>query len=456
MTTEATRALLLLSAPLGDPAAPVLGVPERRRLESWLRRAGATLPVLGSPAALDRLCAADPPPVPASRLRGLLDRATALDAALSGWADRALQPVGLFDDRYPRRLKRRLGSDAPPVLLLRGDPATLNRGGTALFGAPPPRLAAALLAASGESGSPLLCAAGDPAADLLPTGPAGGGAPVLFTATADPVPAAAALHPVPVSGAGIATVLVPVPPLLPLAAPALDPAFLALLLADAVLLCPDADADVLPPLPLLRVLEARWLPVWLHPPADPRFATLLRLGARPLDAVAARRSDLLRHLRSADPAAADHAAAPRVPPPSRPRLVPSAGFAEAAAPFGNSGHGPVAPPPILFRPTPVPGGPGAGLPAGPRSGPRLVASNGRRAVAPDRPAPVPPPAEILLAAFLSVLPGVLRGGPLGITPLCEALGLSREQCEAWLLRAEGRRAVLFDPATRLYSLPPPV
>ena len=68
------------------------------------------------------------------RIQRLLDRGFLLAQAVERWRARALWIVTRADPDYPRRLKARMGGNAPPVLYGCGDRTILERGGLAVVG----------------------------------------------------------------------------------------------------------------------------------------------------------------------------------------------------------------------------------------------------------------------------------------------------------------------------------
>ena len=133
-----TRAILLLTAPLiisrerrssPKPLAPG----EYNRLASRLRdlrRQPADLLGDGAGALIEesRL------DLDAERLGRLLDRGFLLSQAMERWRARALWVTSRADTDYPRRLKERLGGQAPPVLYGCGNRENLDSGGLAVVG----------------------------------------------------------------------------------------------------------------------------------------------------------------------------------------------------------------------------------------------------------------------------------------------------------------------------------
>ena len=134
-----TRAILLLTAPLiagqGKHKSSVkpLGAGEYRRLARRLRelqRQPADLLEPGAGEIVDD-CRIGPDP---QRLERLLGRGFLLVQAVERWRTRAIWVLSRADAGYPRRLKQRLGEDAPPVLYGCGDAGILGVGGLAVVG----------------------------------------------------------------------------------------------------------------------------------------------------------------------------------------------------------------------------------------------------------------------------------------------------------------------------------
>ncbi len=131
------QAILLLTAPLitgrGKPSADPLTAAEYRLLARRLRelqRQPADLLTRDSKAILkDCRFGRDP-----DRIERLLDRGFLLSQAVERWRTRAIWVVSRADGAYPRRLKKRLGEEAPPILYGCGDPTILDAGGLAVVG----------------------------------------------------------------------------------------------------------------------------------------------------------------------------------------------------------------------------------------------------------------------------------------------------------------------------------
>lgn len=131
------QAILLLTAPLivgrNRPSANPLSAAEYRRLARRLRelkRQPADLLEPGAEELVEECCS----DWDSARLERLLGRGFLLSQAMEHWRTRAIWVVSRADSRYPRRLKKRLGEDAPPVLYGGGDAAILDTGGLAVVG----------------------------------------------------------------------------------------------------------------------------------------------------------------------------------------------------------------------------------------------------------------------------------------------------------------------------------
>ena len=132
-----TQAILLLTAPLiagrGKPSTSPLGVGEYRRLARRLRdleRQPADLLDSGWREILKE-CRVG---LDHERLERLLGRGFLLSQAMERWQARAIWVRSRADADYPRRLKKGLGEEAPPVLYGCGDAASLDAGGLAVVG----------------------------------------------------------------------------------------------------------------------------------------------------------------------------------------------------------------------------------------------------------------------------------------------------------------------------------
>jgi len=69
-----------------------------------------------------------------ARVSALLGRGTALALAMEKWLRSGLWILSRSDSTYPKRLKRKLGQSAPPLLYGAGDASLLDNGGVAIVG----------------------------------------------------------------------------------------------------------------------------------------------------------------------------------------------------------------------------------------------------------------------------------------------------------------------------------
>jgi len=135
--SENTQAILLLTAPLiagrGESSSEILTLREYKQLTRILRDRQRQPADLLSPHAgeLHRECQAF---LDNDRLERLLGRGFLLSQAIERWHARAIWVISRADGAYPRRLKARLGEEAPPVLYGCGDAEALDAGGFAVVG----------------------------------------------------------------------------------------------------------------------------------------------------------------------------------------------------------------------------------------------------------------------------------------------------------------------------------
>lgn len=136
--TQNTQAILLLTAPLiagrksTSPLDP-LSPGEYKQLARLLRESQRQpADLLGSDAG--DILRQTQPHLDIGRLENLLGRGFLLSQAVERWQARAIWVTSRADVNYPKRLKRRLKEDAPPVLYGCGDAAVLDTGGLAVVG----------------------------------------------------------------------------------------------------------------------------------------------------------------------------------------------------------------------------------------------------------------------------------------------------------------------------------
>ena len=131
------RAILLLTAPLivgrTRPSVSPLSAAEYRRLARRLRELERRPSDLLESGA-DELLRECGQVSETGRLEALLGRGFLLSQAVEHWRARAIWVVSRADVGYPKRLKKRLGEDAPPILYGGGDAGVLDTGGLAVVG----------------------------------------------------------------------------------------------------------------------------------------------------------------------------------------------------------------------------------------------------------------------------------------------------------------------------------
>ncbi|MBN1508472.1 MAG: DNA-processing protein DprA [Sedimentisphaerales bacterium] len=135
--SQNTQAILLLAAPLiagrGESSSDPLTLGEYKRLTRILRdKQRQPADLLSSDA--EELLYECQQVFDGDRLTRLLGRGFLLSQVVERWQARAIWVISRADAGYPRRLKTRLGEDAPPVLYGCGDAAILDTGGLAVVG----------------------------------------------------------------------------------------------------------------------------------------------------------------------------------------------------------------------------------------------------------------------------------------------------------------------------------
>ncbi|MBQ6281324.1 MAG: DNA-protecting protein DprA [Oscillospiraceae bacterium] len=131
--TGAERGWLLLCADLADGLRPMT-LPQVRSLRAALRQNDPDLRDPDRELTDADLCAAGLDRAARERILRLLGREAALDAYLSTALLFEIHPLTVVSPDYPRRLRERLGDDAPAVLFYCGDPHLLSRPGVSLTG----------------------------------------------------------------------------------------------------------------------------------------------------------------------------------------------------------------------------------------------------------------------------------------------------------------------------------
>ncbi len=129
-----TQAVLLLCGYFGKAGAlKPLSAGEYNRLAKWLveqKRRPADLLEMDK-SELERVVEAKLEPV---RIQALLRRGAALALVSEKWLRSGLWMTSRGDETYPKRLRKRLGTEAPPLLYGAGDPKLLLDGGLAIVG----------------------------------------------------------------------------------------------------------------------------------------------------------------------------------------------------------------------------------------------------------------------------------------------------------------------------------
>ena len=136
--SEQSQAVLLLTAWFTKPGKgepKPLTPKEWGRFALWLKEQGLSPEILLRASDVTAtLSGWSDKTVNAHRIRSLLERAGALGIALEKWQRAGLWVMTRSDPDYPGRLKRRLKTDAPPVLFGSGNRQLLDQGGIAVVG----------------------------------------------------------------------------------------------------------------------------------------------------------------------------------------------------------------------------------------------------------------------------------------------------------------------------------
>lgn len=131
-----TEAILLLCGRFGNERgaqASPLTQKEYEALTRWLleRKLRPADLLRADSVLLDDLVQAK---LDQAKVTALLRRGTALALATEKWRRSGLWILSRSDAAYPKRLKKKLGQSAPPLLYGAGDPALLENGGVAIVG----------------------------------------------------------------------------------------------------------------------------------------------------------------------------------------------------------------------------------------------------------------------------------------------------------------------------------
>ncbi|MDF1597622.1 MAG: DNA-processing protein DprA [Acidimicrobiia bacterium] len=129
MLTEDDKAVLLLTTRVAASDAPSLPPTEWNKL-GWALRdaemAPADLFYRSPPESVDTEMTA--------RIADLLDRGTGLALQLEDLENRGINAVTVMSERFPDRLRSRLGNICPPVIFVAGDLNLLEAGGLGIVG----------------------------------------------------------------------------------------------------------------------------------------------------------------------------------------------------------------------------------------------------------------------------------------------------------------------------------
>ena len=135
--TADTQAVLLLCGELGQRGAngvKPLGLRQYNALAAWLKTEGLRPGDLLTAEGQHRLGKLQTAEVNPGRVSPLLERGAALALIFERWDRSGLWVISRSDAEYPERLKKYLGSAAPPLLYGAGSKDLLNRGGLAVVG----------------------------------------------------------------------------------------------------------------------------------------------------------------------------------------------------------------------------------------------------------------------------------------------------------------------------------
>lgn len=133
MTTVATMTVLVLTSRLGDRRRPSLAPGAWHKLVAQLGDVGMTPDDLfGRGQILADLPTLDPEL--AARLDVLVEGSGAVAFEYEEISRKGITAIGIGDEAYPHRVRRQLGTAAPPLLFAVGDPSLLNCGGVAIVG----------------------------------------------------------------------------------------------------------------------------------------------------------------------------------------------------------------------------------------------------------------------------------------------------------------------------------
>ena len=135
--TETTQAILLLTAYFTKPSKGTvrpLTTGEWGRFALWLKEKGLSPEDLLLGNLQEQLNGWHDKTVTQDRIHQLLDRGHALGLALEKWQRAGIWVLTRSDSHYPKRLKARLRTSAPPLFFGVGNKELLSSGGVAVVG----------------------------------------------------------------------------------------------------------------------------------------------------------------------------------------------------------------------------------------------------------------------------------------------------------------------------------
>lgn len=137
MLAAKTQAILLLTAYFSrstSSEAKPLTNKEWGRFAFWLKNQEMYPEDLLTGGLSQKLTGWTDSRITSDRIQTLLNRGSALAMAMEKWTRSGLWVLTRSDSDYPKRLKARLGNDAPPVFFGCGNRNLLNQGGIAVIG----------------------------------------------------------------------------------------------------------------------------------------------------------------------------------------------------------------------------------------------------------------------------------------------------------------------------------
>jgi predicted Rossmann fold nucleotide-binding protein DprA/Smf involved in DNA uptake len=137
MVSAKTHAILLLTAHFskaGKTDAKPLTNKEWGRFAFWLKNQELFPEDILTGDISQKLAGWVDGKITVDRVQALLNRGSALAVAMEKWTRAGLWVLTRSDPEYPRRLKARLGNDAPPVFFGCGNRSLLSKGGIAVVG----------------------------------------------------------------------------------------------------------------------------------------------------------------------------------------------------------------------------------------------------------------------------------------------------------------------------------